>query len=104
MYTYYMSRRKVTRADASFGFLLWHATLRWQRALTAELAPLGLTYAQFFVLGSLRWLLKAGKAPAQHEVAAHAGLDPMTVSQILRTLEDRDWVRREKDPADGRAM
>jgi DNA-binding MarR family transcriptional regulator len=78
--------------------------LRWQRALTAELSPLRITYAQFFVLGSLNWLLKTGEAPQQRQVAAHAGLDAMTVSQILRALEERGWVTREKDPDDARAF
>ncbi|WP_244312125.1 hypothetical protein [Streptomyces griseofuscus] len=29
------------------GFLLWHATLRWQRDIATALAPLDLTHVQF---------------------------------------------------------
>jgi DNA-binding MarR family transcriptional regulator len=99
-----MARRQIASPDQSFGFRLWHATLRWQRALTAELAPLSLTYGQFFVLGSLRWLSLESGAPRQREVAGHCGLDAMTVSQIVRTLEGRGWLRREVDAEDARAL
>lgn len=34
------------------GFLLWHVTLRWQRAITAALRPLDLTHVQFVLLAS----------------------------------------------------
>jgi len=32
------------------GFLLWHVTLQWQRAITAVLQPLDLTHVQFVLL------------------------------------------------------
>lgn len=85
------------------GFLLWHAAMRWRRAITQALEPVGLTHTQFFLLGSLRWLTRGNKAPTQAELAAHAGLDPMTTSQVVRTLVAKGWVERVDDPADSRA-
>src|SRR5213082_3030150 len=87
----------------STGFHLWQSTLRWQRALAGKLAPLGLTHGQFFVLDALRGLGRRGVRPQQRAVAAAAGLDPMTASQVLRGLEERGLVARQKDPADARA-
>src|SRR5262249_4571528 len=43
------------QAPLSLGFLLWHATLRWQRLLSAALRPLGLTHVQFVLLAVLWW-------------------------------------------------
>jgi hypothetical protein len=37
---------------ASPGFLLWHLTLAWQRAVTAVLEPLDLTHVQFVLLAT----------------------------------------------------
>src|SRR5438874_8270293 len=85
------------------GFHLWQSTLRWQRALAEKLAPLGLTHGQFFLLDALRGLLRHGVRPQQRAVAEAAGLDPMTASQVLRALEGRGLVARQRDPSDARA-
>jgi DNA-binding MarR family transcriptional regulator len=95
------------RQDAwsTTGFLLWHATMRWQRELARVLAPLGLTYAQFTVLGGILWLTTVEHVahPNQRDVADHVGISPMMASQVVRKLEQRGLVRRRDDPADSRA-
>ncbi|WP_199922808.1 MarR family winged helix-turn-helix transcriptional regulator [Streptomyces sp. NRRL S-87] len=85
------------------GFLLWHVTLRWQRAVTAALAPLGLTHVQFVLLACTWWLNGEGGRPNQQAVARQAGTDVKMTSQVLRTLEAKGLVERETDPADTRA-
>ena len=55
------------------GFLLWHATLRWQRGITAALAPLDLTHVQFVLLACTWWLNTHGEHPNQLAVARHPG-------------------------------
>lgn len=86
------------------GLLMWRATLRWQRSITAELRPLGLTHVQFVLLASTWWLTEvAGETPSQRRVAEHAGTDPMMTSQVLRTLESKGLVERAADPLDSRA-
>ena len=82
------------------GFLLWHATLRWQRATVAALRPFGLTHVQFVLLATTWWLGEQGDAPSQRQLAEHCGTDPMMTSQVLRALEARGLVTREPDPAD----
>ncbi|TVT58891.1 MarR family transcriptional regulator [Amycolatopsis rhizosphaerae] len=88
---------------ASPGFLLWHVTLAWQRAVTAALQPLGLTHAQFVLLASAWWLSEQGEVPNQLRLARHAGTDVKMTSQIVRKLEEKKLLRREIDPADTRA-
>ena len=85
------------------GFLLWHTTLRWQRALTSALEPLGLTHVQFVLLACSYWLDEAKRAASQVEVARQAGTDVKMTSQVLRRLEDAGLIVRALDPDDARA-
>jgi DNA-binding MarR family transcriptional regulator len=85
------------------GFLLWHATLRWQRTIAAALAPLELTHVQFVLLASTWWLNRGGQHPNQVGVAAHAGTDVKMTSQVLRSLERKRLIARDVDPRDTRS-
>ena len=85
------------------GFLLWHATLRWQREVAAALAPHGITHVQFVLLACTWWLNKEGEHPNQLAVARQAGTDVKMASQVLRTLELKGLIEREVDPADTRS-
>lgn len=89
--------------DESPGFLLWHLTLRWQRAIAAALTPLELTHVQFVLLACTYWLTEQGHTPNQLSVAAQAGTDVKMTSQVLRRLEDRGLVERRTDKRDARA-
>lgn len=85
------------------GFLLWHATLRWQRDIAAALTPLGLTHVQFVLLACTWWLNTHEEHPNQLALARQAGTDVKMTSQVLRALETKGLVEREVDPADTRA-
>jgi DNA-binding MarR family transcriptional regulator len=85
------------------GFLLWHATLRWQRDIAAALTPLGLTHVQFVLLACAWWLNGQGEQPNQLTLARQAGTDVKMTSQVLRALERKGLIEREVDPADTRA-
>lgn len=88
------------------GFLLWRATLRWQRTIAAALQPVGLTHVQFVLLASVWWLSDQASStrhlPSQRAVAAHADTDVMMTSQVLRSLERRGLLTRAADPTDAR--
>jgi DNA-binding MarR family transcriptional regulator len=86
------------------GFLLWHATLRWQRTVAAVLKPYGLTHVQFTLLGSVWYLERQGLSPSQADLAQHAGTDPMMTSQVVRALARDGLIERVPDGADGRVM
>jgi DNA-binding MarR family transcriptional regulator len=83
--------------------MLWHATLAWQRAVRAALAPHDLTHVQFVLLTVLWWQLEHGGAPTQAQLAEQAGTDSMMTSQVIRRLEARALLTRTTDPSDGRA-
>ena len=85
------------------GFVLWHATLRWQGAMRAALAPHGLTHVQFVLLASIGWLAERGEPPTQRAVAEHAGADIAMTSQVVRSLEAKGLVARERGEGDARS-
>jgi DNA-binding MarR family transcriptional regulator len=86
------------------GFLLWHASLRWQRQMTAALRPMGLTHVQFVLLASTWWLVTHGGQPSQRELADHAGTDVMMTSQVVRALQAKGLITRQPDEHDPRAL
>jgi DNA-binding MarR family transcriptional regulator len=91
-------------AWSSPGFLLWRATLRWQRAMTETLKPFGITHVQFVLLASTWWLCENEGPPRQRDLAEHAGTDPMMTSQVVRALETAGLLSRSPDPDDARAV
>jgi DNA-binding MarR family transcriptional regulator len=98
---------RFEEADQSAGLLLWQVTNRWQAAQRAVLKPYGLTHVQFVLLASLAWFSdgEPDSPPITQKVLAdHAATDPMMTSQVVRTLEAKGWVVRERHPDDGRAF
>lgn len=85
------------------GFVLWHVSLRWQRAVTAALVPLDLTHVQFVLLACAWWLTEQGETPTQVELAAQAGTDIKMTSQVLKTLENKGLLERRPSRVDARA-
>jgi MarR family transcriptional regulator, organic hydroperoxide resistance regulator len=86
------------------GFLIWRLSTKWRADVDRALAPLGLTHAQFSVLGTLYGLSRAGTRPSQRELAAVTGLEPLYVSKLARALESAGLVERPADPDDPRAV
>lgn len=88
----------------SIGFLVWHLSMRWRTALDRELAPLGLTAAQYSVLASLHGLTRHGGQPSQRELADFSGLETMYLSKLIRALERASLVERSRSATDARAL
>lgn len=84
------------------GFLLWKISNAWQRKQRATLQPFDLTHSQFVLLATATWF-------GQHETLTQArlaelsGVDPMTTSQVVRTLQAASLVERRGHPDDPRA-
>jgi MarR family transcriptional regulator, organic hydroperoxide resistance regulator len=93
----------VARAEDSSGFLLWQVVSLWQRGISRELAPLGLSHAQFVALAGLSWLRLHQDLVSQRELAAHVKMDAMTASSVLRKLETMGYVDRQASKTDSRA-
>lgn len=88
--------------DRSPGFLLWHVSTAWRGSIELMLKSIGLTHPQFVILATLGWLTRKGDHVTQSLIGKMAGLDPNTVSQILRGLEQKELIMRKKS-SDGRA-
>ena len=80
--------------EESPGFLLWRTSTLWRRSLEAALKPYHLTHPQFVVLATVGWLTKEGQKTSQIAVSRLSGLDPNTVSQILRGLQAKGVLVR----------
>ncbi|HWO12275.1 MAG TPA: MarR family transcriptional regulator [Polyangiaceae bacterium] len=74
----------------------------WQRRQRAALKPLGLTHSQFVLLATATWFGATEKL-TQARLAELAGIDVMTTSQVVRTLEGSALMERCEHPDDPRA-
>jgi DNA-binding MarR family transcriptional regulator len=79
--------------------VLWRCANAWLRQAGSALRPVGLSYVQYVLLDGLAALGTA----RQVGLARRCACDPMTVSQVLRGLERRRLVRRQRDRDDPRA-
>lgn len=90
--------KKISVHDAperSPGFLLWHISTSWRSSIEAVLKRIGLTHPQFVVLAALGWLTRNGDSVTQAALGKMAGLDPNTISQIVKGLEQKKFIVRE---------
>ncbi|MFI6647822.1 MarR family winged helix-turn-helix transcriptional regulator [Streptomyces sp. NPDC050529] len=86
------------------GFLVWRLSMKWRVAIDRALGPLGLTHAQYSLLGSLLGMQRTGLRPSQRALADHTGLEALYVSKLARSLEAAGLIERAADPADTRAV
>lgn len=84
------------------GFLLWRISTSWRSSIETILKSFGLTHPQFVVLATTAWLTRNGELTTQAIIGKMAGLDPNTISQIIRGLEKKRLIRRNVS-SDGRA-
>lgn len=84
------------------GFLLWKVSNAWQRKQRAVLKPFDLTHGQFVLLAAAAWY-GASETLTQVRLSELSGVDVMTTSQIVRTLEAAGLLRRDPHPDDPRA-
>src|SRR5262245_16034472 len=90
---------------ATTGSLLWRLTMKWRAAVERAVTPLGLTHAQYTLLGSLyAHTGRYRQPPSQRELADYTGLDPVYVSKLIRALERAGFVDRTTHPDDPRAV
>ena len=95
-----MTPRRIQTA----GYLIWHLSTKWRVAVDRALKDIGLTHADYLVLGSLSEFIRTGAQPSQRELADFASLEVMYVSKLVRGLERSGLVRRADHPDDPRAF
>ena len=76
---------------------------KWHSMIKKELKKMNLTHPQFVVLASLAYLSQNGNEITQIMISKLAGIDVMTISQILSLLEKNDFVKRKEHSKDTRA-
>lgn len=84
---------------ADFGFLLKEVTRLYARNFERHAARFGLTLGRCRVLSHLR----RHEGVCQARLADLSETDPMTLGRLLVRMEAEGLVRRQADPADGRA-
>lgn len=89
--------------ESAIGFVLWRLVHRYQREADRALAPLDLTQLQFMTLIMAAWLARSGEEVTQSEIARAGDIHPMQVSQVLKTLEAKGMVSRQRSASDVRA-
>lgn len=86
--------------DEMVCFSLYSASRATTRAYTELLAPWKLTYTQYLVLVIL-WT--EGKKPVR-EIGEMLQLDSGTLSPLLRRMEDKEFIDRQRDEQDNRVI
>lgn len=82
------------KPEESPGYLLWRVSMQWRTSIENTLKLLDLTHPQFVVLTTTAWLTKNNEKISQIDIGRAAGLDPNTISQILRGLETKNLIKR----------
>lgn len=78
---------------------LRRAYLTMHRQADAALSPFDLTANQFVLLA----LLDERDGVSQRDLVDRASSDPNTIRPMLKSLEQKGFLKREPDPHDGRA-
>lgn len=84
------------------GFLLWKVNNYWQRAFKRSFGDLDLTHSQLLLLFGILWGETHQIKVTQKDLSDKTGMDPMTTSTVLRTLQKKGWIRRRFNKKDSR--
>ena len=89
--------------ENAIGFVLWRIVARYQREMDRSLVPLDLTNLQFITLALAAWFGRSGEPVNQVELARFGGIHPMQVSHMLKALESKEFIARQRSSSDTRA-
>lgn len=91
--------------EDSPGFLLWQATVTWQRRIKKNLEAYDISHAQFVIMALLLWMQESSSntSPNQVTLVQLSKLDKMTVSQALKKLSAKNLISRVEHAVDTRA-
>jgi DNA-binding MarR family transcriptional regulator len=93
-----MSKQKHNPQSDSFGYWLFRVHRAMQAAFTHRLRLLGVTGAEWGILGQL---VQGNVTPIV--LARHLGVDRAAVTRFIDHLEGKRLVRRTSHPTDGRS-
>jgi DNA-binding MarR family transcriptional regulator len=88
-------RNDSSRSRGERGIQRWRAAQHWRRSVERELNALDLTLTRWLVLEATEATTReSADAVSQRAISDRAEIDPMTVSQVMHSLEKRGWVDR----------
>lgn len=90
-------------AEGSTGLIFMRVFNKWHGEIKRQLKAIGITHPQFVLLTTIGYLSQSEREITQVMVASMAGMDVMSVSQVLALLEKKGWVSRAPHPRDSRA-
>lgn len=91
----------ITDSD-KMGFLLWKVNNYWQREFKKRFEEVGLTHGQLLLLLGILWRETNMTEITQKELSDKSGIDPMTTSTVLRTLQKKKLIKRKFNKKDSR--
>jgi DNA-binding MarR family transcriptional regulator len=97
------SEKFKSNSDASTGFVFIRVYNKWHNAVRNALRDIGITHPQFVVMTVLNYLCQTDEYVTQASIAKMADMDVMSVSQIIRGLEEKGFLKRQTNPNDIRA-
>lgn len=95
-----MSNEEDKRADIGIGSRLRRAHMAFSRAFRQELAAAGVSFGQYVHLERL-W---EADGRTQAELSRAVGIETASSTTILDELEQREFIRRVRNPADRRKI
>lgn len=90
-------------SSESIGFLFIRVYNIWHREIKKQLREINLTHPQFVVLTTLGYLSKSDGDINQALIAKESDMDVMTVSSIVKKLEQSGLIVRSASKRDPRA-
>ncbi|GHU57956.1 MarR family transcriptional regulator [Clostridia bacterium] len=90
-------------SDVSTGLVFVRVYNKWHTTIKNELREVGITHPQFVVMTVLNFLCQSDEYVTQASIAKMADMDVMSVSQIVRGLEKKGFLKRAANPNDTRA-
>jgi DNA-binding MarR family transcriptional regulator len=93
---------KINSEDST-GLIFIRAYNKWHANIKNELKAVGITHPQFVVMTVLSYLSQTNEFVTQASIAKMADMDVMSVSQIIRGLEEKGFLTRTTNPKDTRA-
>lgn len=90
-------------SSESIGFLFIRVYNIWHREIKRQLRKINLTHPQFVVLTTLGYLSKGCEEINQALIAKESDMDVMTVSSIVKKLEQSELIVRSTSKKDPRA-
>lgn len=96
--------KKTEVPNDQLGYLLTQVSFLKQRITNAALKEIDVTYVQFVILAGTLELGADGSIVTQQSIASERRLDKAMVSNVVKTLIEKDLLHREEHPEDKRAF